>query len=76
MNFLNYSEAMDIDLKSLEDKIGKLIAICTSLRDENQQLRQELSQVTQDTTKLKSNMQKASSQLEILLESIPEEASK
>jgi len=76
MIFLTYSATMDIDLKSLEEKVAKLIGVCASLREENQQLRQQLTQATQDTTKLKSNMQKASSQLEMLLESIPEEGSK
>lgn len=64
---------MDNDLKSLEDRVAKLISLCASLRDENQQLRQEINKVTQDTTKLKSNMKQASSQLEILLEALPTE---
>jgi cell division protein ZapB len=64
---------MHIDLKSLEDRVTKLIGVCTSLRDENQQLRFELDKARQDTAKLKGNMQKASSQLEMLLETLPNE---
>jgi cell division protein ZapB len=33
---------MDVDLKSLEDKVAKLISVCVALREENVQLRQEV----------------------------------
>ncbi len=73
MIFFNYSGHMEIDLKSLEDKVSKLIGICASLRDENLQLRSELTKVAQDSAKLKSNMLQASEQLESLLDTLPAE---
>lgn len=73
MIFFNYSGHMEIDLKSLEDKVSKLIGVCASLRDENQQLRSELNKAAQDSAKLKSNMLQASEQLETLLGTLPAE---
>ncbi|OYY49151.1 MAG: hypothetical protein B7X95_06595 [Methylophilaceae bacterium 17-44-8] len=64
---------MEIDLKSLEDKLSKLISLCASLRDENQQLKSELTLVTQDSARLKNNMLQASDQLESLLGTLPAE---
>lgn len=72
MNFFNYSGTMEADLKSLQDKITKLITLCSTLREENIQLRGDLSQAQQDADALKSNMQLASDKLEVLLESMPE----
>lgn len=73
MNFFNYSGRMEIDLKSLEDKVSKLIGVCASLRDENLQLRSELTKAAQDSAKLKSNMLQASEHLESLLDTLPAE---
>jgi cell division protein ZapB len=65
MNFLNYSELMDADIKNLEEKISKLIALCSSLRDENTQLREK-------SATLKHNMETASTKLEGLLDKLPQ----
>lgn len=62
---------MDADLKRLEDKIGKLISLCATLREENVQLRDDLSQAQQNSNTLKSNMLLASEKLEVLLETMP-----
>ncbi|PPD18420.1 MAG: hypothetical protein CTY27_01685 [Methylotenera sp.] len=62
---------MDADLKRLEDKISKLISLCVTLREENVQLRDDLTQAQQSSNTLKSNMVLASEKLEILLETIP-----
>jgi cell division protein ZapB len=56
---------MELDLKKLEEKITKLISLCTDLREENVRLRSDLSQT-------KDNMLLASNKLEHLLESLPE----
>jgi cell division protein ZapB len=56
---------MGSDLKSLEEKITKLISLCTDLREENIRLRSDLTQT-------KNNMVQASNKLEVLLESLPE----
>ncbi len=63
---------MEADLKSLEEKITRLIALCSNLREENNQLRCDLSQAQQDASLLKSNMQLAGDKLESLLASMPE----
>lgn len=73
MDFLNYSAAMDADLKSLEERVAKLIALCQTLREENVQLRQEVTRLHQDTQSLKVNMTQASVQLERLLSALPDE---
>ena len=69
--FLNYSDCMDDDLKALESKVTKLIALCNALRVENAQLRDNLKQIEADTAQLKSNMAKASERIESLLGSLP-----
>jgi cell division protein ZapB len=72
MNFFNYSGIMEADLKSLEEKITRLITLCSDLREENIQLRSDLSQAQQDASALKNNMQLAGDKLESLLASMPE----
>ena len=63
---------MDADLKSLEDKMSKLIALCGSLREENAQLRGDLSQAQLTSDTLKSKMLLASNKLEGLLSAMPD----
>ena len=63
---------MDTDLKSLEEKISKLISLCGHLREENGQLRGDLSQAQQAATNLKNNMLLASNKLEVLLDNVPD----
>jgi cell division protein ZapB len=64
---------MDADLKSLEERVAKLIALCTDLREDNVQLRQEVSKLHQESQSLKLNMTQASVQLEKLLTALPQE---
>lgn len=64
---------MDADLKSLEERVTKLIALCHTLREENVQLRQEVTRLHQDTQSLKLNMTQAGLQLERLLSALPNE---
>ena len=65
---------MDTDLKRLEDKVSKLVSLCISLREENTQLRGDLTQVQKNSNTLKNNMLLASQKLEILLETMPADA--
>ena len=67
IDFFNYSGIMELDLKKLEEKITKLISLCSNLRQENIQLQSDLTQV-------KDNMLQASNKLETLLESLPDGA--
>ena len=55
---------MEADLKTLEEKITKLVSLCANLREENVRLRSDLNQT-------KGNMLQASNKLEVLLQSIP-----
>lgn len=64
---------MDADLKSLEERVTKLVALCEQLRDENVELRQEVTRLHQESQSLKLNMTQASVQLERLLSALPEE---
>ena len=74
IDFLNYSGLMEADLKNLEEKIGRLISLCINMREENSQLRNDLSQMQQNIATLKNNMLLASNKLEILLETMPASA--
>ena len=67
IDFFNYSGVMELDLKKLEEKITKLISLCSNLREENTRLRNDLTQT-------KDNMLQASNKLEALLASLPEGA--
>ncbi len=73
MDFLNYSATMDADFKSLEERVAKLIALCQTLREENVQMRQEVTRLHQESQSLKLNMTQASVQLERLLIALPDE---
>ena len=75
MKFLNYSGGMEADLKSLEEKMSRLISLCSSLREENAQLLGDLSQARQAAEALKSKMLLASNKLEGLLETMPSNVS-
>lgn len=66
MNFLNYSLAMDADIKELELKLAKLIGLCASLRQENMQLREK-------SDALKNKMAQATAKLEGLLQKLPQD---
>ncbi|MEO1956933.1 MAG: hypothetical protein ABGX03_03285 [Methylophilaceae bacterium] len=57
---------MDADIKELEEKISKLVALCGSMREDNKQLR-EISDA------LKNKMSQASIKLEGLLEKLPQD---
>jgi cell division protein ZapB len=71
MKFLIYSGVMEADLKSLEEKISKLVSLCGNLREENGQLRDDLSVAQQKAEALKNNMLLASNKLEVLLNNVP-----
>lgn len=64
---------MDVDLKSLEERIAKLIVLANQLRDDNVQLRQEVMRLHQESQSLKLDMTQATVQLERLLSALPVE---
>ena len=73
INFLLYSDYMDTDLKALEQKLNQLLSLYTSLKDENVSLRATLHQSQQDFNQLQNNMQLASSKIEMLMQTLPDE---
>ena len=63
---------MDADLDMLEQKIAMLISHARDLRDANEALRRDLSDVQQENRMLAQRMQQASSRLDALLDRLPE----
>ena len=63
---------MEADLKSLEEKISKLVSLCGQLREENGQLRNNITLAQQKTDALKNSMLVASNKLEALLQTVPD----
>jgi cell division protein ZapB len=70
--FPNYSEPMESELKSLEDKINQFVRLCQQLRSENIQLRQQLASVASENKHLTEKIGAATGRLEALLTQIPE----
>lgn len=65
---------MDSDLKALEDKITRLIALFQRAQAENNRLRQELAQAQDEARQLRDNMVEASGRVQALLAQLPEDA--
>lgn len=65
---------MDADLKSLEDKLSQLVALCQTLHAQNSALRQELAQAQSETSQLRENIAVVSTRLEAVIERLPEES--
>jgi cell division protein ZapB len=64
---------MDAEFKSLERKLTEFVALCQRLRDDNQQLRQQLASAVSDNKQLADKIGTATNRLENLLNQIPEE---
>ncbi|MCE9639505.1 MAG: hypothetical protein K8S22_05035 [Betaproteobacteria bacterium] len=64
---------MDVELKSLEDKINQFVALCQRLRTDNHELRQQLASAHNDNKQLSEKIGDAKTRLESLLTQIPEE---
>lgn len=71
--FSNYSDAMEADLKILEEKLSQLIALCQALRSDNLELRQSLAQAQDEARQLKDNMSLASQRLKALIGRLPQD---
>ncbi len=71
-DFRNYSVEMEIELKTLEDKVNQFVALCRRLRTDNRQLRQQLTSALNDNKRLNEKIGAAKSDLENLLAQIPE----
>ena len=64
---------MDPELKSLESKLGQFVELCHRLRDDNQQLRQQLASAVDHSRRLEEKISSATTRLETLLRQIPAE---
>jgi cell division protein ZapB len=69
--FCNYSVRMDAELKSLEGKIEQFVEVCHRLRDDNQQLRQQLASAVNQCKRLEEKINSATLRLETLLSQMP-----
>lgn len=63
---------MDSNLKSLEEKVNRLLCQYQDVRTENVELRTQLSQSSAENEKLTEKIQVAANRLEALLTNIPE----
>ena len=63
---------MDLELKSLEDKVSQFVAMCKRLRADNHQLRQQLASAQSENKQLSEKIVDAKARLENLLTQIPE----
>jgi cell division protein ZapB len=64
---------MDVELKSLEEKINQFVTVCQRLRSDNHELRQQLASAHNDNKQLNDKIGDAKTRLESLLAQIPEE---
>jgi cell division protein ZapB len=64
---------MDAEFKSLERKLSQFVELCQRLRDDNQQLRQQLASAINDNKQLADKIGTATNRLESLLNQLPEE---
>jgi len=64
---------MEAEFKSLERKLTEFVELCQRLRDDNQQLRQQLASAISDNKQLADKIGTATNRLESLLNQIPEE---
>lgn len=64
---------MEAEFKSLERKLREFVDLCARLRDDNQQLRQQLATAISDNKQLSEKIGTATNRLENLLNQFPEE---
>lgn len=62
---------MEDDLKALEEKLTHLLSLFNGLQDQNAALKTELSEVKQESVKLKQNMAEATTRIETLMQKLP-----
>ncbi len=63
---------MDRELFALEERLEQFIALCQSLRAENQELRTRVAGLEAERARLNEKIEAACSRLETLMEHIPE----
>jgi cell division protein ZapB len=64
---------MDVELKSLEEKVNQFVALCQRLRTDNHALRQQLASAHSENKQMSEKIGNAKTRLESLLTQIPDE---
>ena len=64
---------MDAELRSLEDKVNQVAALCQRLRSDNHDLRQQLAAALNDNKQLAEKIGVATTRLESLLTQLPDD---
>lgn len=72
LDFYNYSRVMETELAALEDRIRQAAELCQRLRNENNELRQQLAKLLSENKRLNEKVFTARERLEGLLRQIPE----
>jgi cell division protein ZapB len=70
--FRQYSDGMQAELDSLEDKLGQVVQVLSRLRAENVELRQQVAAKTDEIARLAEKLTAARVRVENLLKQIPE----
>jgi cell division protein ZapB len=65
--------AMNVSLDSLERKVDQIVAVCASLRGENQALRAHVAGLEAENAALARKVELARERLESLMARLPEE---
>ena len=66
--------AVEAELNTLDDKLSQLVQLCHRLRNDNNELRQELAAAQNQNKQLTDKIESARQRLETLLSRIPEDA--
>jgi cell division protein ZapB len=64
---------MEAELNTLDDKLSQLVQLCHRLRNDNNELRQDLAAAQNQNKQLTDKIESARQRLEILLSRIPED---
>jgi cell division protein ZapB len=64
---------MEAELNTLDDKLSQLVQLCHRLRNDNNELRQELAAAQNQNKQLTEKIESARQRLETLLSRIPED---
>ncbi len=65
---------MEAELNTLDDKLSQLVQLCHRLRNDNNELRQDLAAARNQNKQLTDKIESARQRLESLLSRIPEDA--
>lgn len=64
---------MEVELNTLDDKLSQLVQLCHRLRNDNNELRQELAAAQNQNKQLTEKIESARQRPETLLSRIPED---